>query len=97
MADVTGSRTGEVLRGLARPVYLPIVASGLGTGMLVPVLPLYLRDTGLSFGVVSTVLAAAGVGAMVGGVPAGGALARAPEKVVMAAALTLMAVTAALL
>ncbi len=60
-----------VARRLAASVYAPFVLSMLGRGMLVPVLPLYLRDAGFSFTMVTVVVAAAGIGAVVGGLPAG--------------------------
>ena len=86
-----------ILRRLVRPVYLPSAAAGIAVGMLVPVLPLYLRDNGSSFSAISTVLAAAGLGSILGGLPAGVLLARFSERRVLAGALVVMAVTAALL
>jgi MFS family permease len=86
-----------VLRRLVRPVYVPTLAAGITVGMLIPVLPLYLRDSGLSFSAVSVVLAAAGVGAIFGGLPSGVLLARLDERRVLAIALTTMAVTTAAL
>lgn len=86
-----------VLGRLIRPVYVPSIASGIAVGMLVPVLPLYLRDNGLSFSSVSAVLAAAGIGSIVGGIPSGVLLARFRERHVLAGALVIMAVTSAAL
>src|SRR6056297_2016960 len=73
MEVVTGRM---VVRRLAVAVYVPFVLSSLGRGMLVPVLPLYLRDAGFSYTLVSVVVAAAGIGAVVGGLPAGAAAQR---------------------
>ena len=80
----------ETLRGLVIPVYLPWMTGGLGVAMLVPVLPVYLKDSGLSFTLVSVVLAATGVGAMLGGLPIGALLARVGENRVMLLSLVLM-------
>jgi len=88
---------GSVVRSLALPVYLPWLASGIGTGVLLPVLPLYLLDHGLSFSAVSVVLAAAGFGSVLGGIPAGALSHRRGEDILLAMALVMMGVTAALL
>ena len=85
----------RVLRDLVLPVYMPSVAGTLGIGMLVPVLPLYLRDIGMSFSEVAVVLGAAGVGAMVGGIPSGSMMARRDERALMIVALVAMAATTA--
>ena len=85
------------LRRLVLPVYLPMTAGALGMGMLVPVLPLYLLEEGLSFSVVSAVLAAAGLGSMIGGLPAGGVLARLDEQALLVASLVAMAASTAVL
>lgn len=85
----------RVLRDLVLPVYVPSVAGTLGIGMLVPVLPLYLRDIGMSFSEVAVVLGAAGVGAMVGGIPSGSMMARRDERALMIVSLVAMAATTA--
>ena len=82
---------------LVRPVYVPTVTTGIANSMLIVVLPLYLRDIGLSFSVISTVLSAAGLGAMLGGLPAGAVLARLTERQVQSLAILAMAVAAATL
>ena len=82
---------------LVRPVYLPTVTTGIANSMLIPVLPLYLRDIGLSFSVISAVLGAAGLGAMLGGLPAGAVIARLTERQVQSLAIVTMAVAAAAL
>lgn len=89
--------TWKVLRRLVLPVYLPMTAEALGIGMLIPVLPLYLREEGLSFSVVSVILAAAGLGSMIGGLPAGSFLARLDDRAVLIASLIAMAISTALL
>ena len=45
-----------VLRRLVMPVYLPVIAGTLGLALLVPVLPLYLTDSGLSLRAASVVV-----------------------------------------
>jgi len=85
------------MRSLALPVYLPWLASGIGTGVLLPVLPLYLLDHGLSFTAVSVVLAAAGFGSVLGGIPAGAISHRHGEDILLAVSLVIMGVTAAAL
>ena len=95
----TLERTGasQVMRRLVMPVYLPIAAGTFGLAMLVPVLPLYLTDSGLSLRLASVVLAAIGAGATIGGLPAGAAIARFGERRVMFAALVMTGLTSALL
>jgi len=85
------------LRGLVLPVYLPWMTGGLGVAMLIPVLPVYLRESGMSFTLVSIVLAAAGLGAMIGGLPMGALLGRVGEDRVMVVALVVITVTTAAL
>ena len=86
-----------VLRRLTLPVYLPSVAGTLGIGMMVPVLPLYMRGIGLSFSDVGVVLGAAGVGAMLGAVPSGWVMARRDERVLLVLSLVVIAAATAVL
>ena len=58
------------LRRLFVPVYFPWAMSLLGAGVLLPVLPLYLKDEGLSLTMVGLVIGAAGLGSALGGLPA---------------------------
>ena len=41
---------------LVLPLYLPALFTTTGMGMLIPILPLYLRETGLSYTLVTTVI-----------------------------------------
>ncbi len=82
-----------MLRRLVLPVYLPVVLVNGGTAMLVPLLPLYLVDEGLSEFDVGAVIAAAGVGGMLSQIWIGRVLERRTESSVMFASLLLMAVT----
>ena len=86
-----------VARRLAVSVYLPWVFAQLGRGMLLPVVPLYLRDAGLSYSRVSEVLAAVGVGAVLGGLPVGAAARRFGPEWVFVGATVAAAATSALL
>lgn len=80
---------GQLLRRLGPAVYLPWILAQLGRGMLLPIVPLYLREIGLSFTLVAVVLAAMGVGAVLGGLPVGGLAGRfGPEWVFVFASLS---------
>jgi MFS family permease len=87
----------RVLRRLVLPVYLPIVAGTFGLALLVPVLPLYLTEVGLSLQMTSVVLSGVGIGATIGGLPAGALIARFGERRVMFAAIAAVAITSAVL
>ena len=87
----------DSVRRLVRPVYMPILMNGTAMSMLIPVLPLYLRDSGLSFSATSTVLGATGLGAMFGGLPAGALIARLTERQIKSLALVVMAATVGIL
>lgn len=76
-------RTSETLQKLVAPVYLPIILGTIGAGMMIPVLPLYLNERGLSLRAVALVLAGAGLGSLIGSMPAGSALARFGERSTM--------------
>ena len=89
--------TRALARRLVLEVYVPWVLAQLGRGMLVPVVPLYLRDAGLSYTRVSVILAALGLGAVIGGLPTGAAAARVGPEWLFVGATVATAVTAALL
>ena len=86
-----------MLRRLAVPVYLPVVAGTLGLALLIPVLPLYLTRSGIPLETAAVVLAAVGAGATLGGLPAGALITRFGERAVLIAALIGVSVTSALL
>ena len=65
--------------------------------MLIPVLPLYLADVGLSVGIIGVVLGAAGVGSLIGGLPAGSFIVRVGEKTVALTSLAAIGISSALL
>lgn len=85
------------LRRLLVPVYLPWGMATLGAGMVLPVLPVYLEESGLSLGSVGTVLAASGVGSALGGVPASSLAERKGTDRLLVVALVLLAGTTAVL
>lgn len=96
--DPTSPPDAAVTLGrLVLPVYLPVIAGTIGVALLIPVLPLYLTDSGLSLGTTSVVLAAAGLGAAIGSLPAGSLIARWGERRVLFGSLTVLAVSTALL
>ncbi|MEM9711796.1 MAG: MFS transporter, partial [Actinomycetota bacterium] len=65
-----------VLRALLLSVYLPILSTQTGIGMLVPTLPLHLRELGFGFTLVTVVLAGTGIGGLLANAPAGRLLER---------------------
>lgn len=97
LTEPTTASTWCTLRRLVVPTYLPVVLGTVGLAMLVPVLPLYLQDEGLSLAATSVVLAGVGIGASLGGFPAGSALARYGERITMIAALIVMTWSTAVL
>ena len=71
----------EFLRNhLLWSVYIPALLLSFGTGMLVPVLPLYVRSFETSYALVGLVLAAQGIGTLVGDVPSGVILGKLGHK-----------------
>jgi MFS family permease len=86
-----------VLRRLVMPVYLPVMAGTIGMALLIPVLPLYLTESGMSLGLASVVLAATGIGAFLGGLPAGSLIARFGTQRVLSISLIALAISTALL
>jgi MFS family permease len=99
--NAVGASAPTATRALARrltfEVYIPWVLAQLGRGMLVPVVPLYLRDAGLSYTRISVILAALGMGAVVGGLPTGAIAARVGPEWLFVGATLATATTAALL
>ncbi|MEM7139712.1 MAG: MFS transporter [Actinomycetota bacterium] len=85
------------LRRLLVPLYLPWAMPTLGAGMLLPVFPVYLEESGLSLSFVGLVLAAAGVGSAIGGVPASSYAERRGADRLLGAALALCALSTATL
>jgi MFS family permease len=61
---------------LLLPVYVPTALLAFGQGLLLPILPAYARSFGVSFGLASLAIAAAGIGTLLADVPAGMLLGR---------------------
>ncbi len=81
-----------MLRSLVLPVYLPCFFINGGTAMLVPLLPLYLAEIGLSDSSLGLVIAAAGVGGMVSQVGWGRLIDRWGDNAVMVAAVAVICI-----
>lgn len=74
------------LRGLTASAFLPTLLFGIGQGAVVPVIAFSALDLGASVGVASLVVAMAGVGQLVGDVPAGQLVSRVGERRAMVGA-----------
>jgi MFS family permease len=79
--------------GLAGRIYIPALLVQAGTGMLIPVLPLYLRSLDFAYTPVTTVIAAAGLGALVAELPTGALIARCSERTVMVVSVLILALS----
>lgn len=89
-------REGSVL-SLVLPVYIPTVLLSIGTGVLVPTLPLYADGFNVSLSLVSFAVAAIGLGTLVGDVPTGVLIERFGRKPVMVTGTLILAVSTLLL
>ena len=96
LASPTIRREGSVV-SLVLPVYIPTVLLSIGTGVLVPTLPLYADGFDVGLSLVSIAVAAIGLGTLVGDVPTGVLLERFGRKPVMVTGTLLLAVTTLLL
>ncbi|MFC5266327.1 MFS transporter [Kribbella qitaiheensis] len=77
---------------IAPSVYLPALLYGIGQGAIAPVVALSARDLGASFAGASLVVAAAGVGQVIGDIPAGALTTRIGERRAMLLATGLVSV-----
>ncbi|MCP5099283.1 MAG: MFS transporter [Chloroflexi bacterium] len=73
---------------LILPIYLPTLLIAFGRGMLIPILPLYVRDFGVSYGLIGLVLAGEGLGMLIGDMPSSYFLRRLGRKRSMIAGLS---------
>lgn len=70
-----------MLRSIALPIYAPTLILAFCRGLLVPVLPLYVRqEFAISYAIVGLVLASEGLGTLFGDVPAGALVERIGRK-----------------
>jgi len=89
---------GSILRHpLILPFYLPALIMAFSMGLLVPVLPLYARGFGVSYGLIGLVLAGGSLGMLLGDVPAGMLVRRLGQKGVMLLGLGCIALSTAAL
>lgn len=87
-ADKEISRAAMVM-----PVYVPSFLLSFGQGVLVPTLPVFAKGFGVSFSLVSLVVAAAGIGTLAADLPAGLALGRFGRQRAMLVGISLVAST----
>ena len=73
-------RKQEVVVNLFLSVYAPALILSVCRGLLLPVLPLFARSFEVSYSLVGVVLAADGIGTLLGDVPAGVVVRRVGEK-----------------
>ena len=67
----------------ALSLYSPTIATSIGTGAAVPVLALHARELGASVGEAAFVVAAMGLGAIAGALPASTVIARVGERAIL--------------
>ena len=89
--------TGSTRNSLVLPVYVPSLILMFGNGMLIPILPLYAWSFSASYGLVGVVLAAEGVGRLIGDLPAGILLGRVRRKSAMVLGVSCVAVSTLML
>jgi len=77
---------------IAPSVYLPALLYGIGQGAIAPVVALSAINLGASFAVASLVVAAAGVGQVIGDIPAGALTTRIGERHAMLLATVLVSI-----
>lgn len=78
-----GVQVQAPLTKLVVSVYVPILIAGLVLAMMLTMLPLYLVDSGIDLATSGAVLAAAGVGSALAGLPIGAALTRWGDRLVL--------------
>lgn len=92
IADQRITAEKEVSRAaMVMPVYVPSFLLSFGQGVLVPTLPVFAKGFGVSFSLVSLVIAAAGVGTLAADLPAGLALGRLGRQRAMLVGISLVA------
>lgn len=79
--------------GMLFPVYIPTALLAFGQGLLVPTLPVYALSLHASFGLVSLIVAAAGLGTLAADLPAGALLGRLGRRPTMLLGASLVALS----
>ena len=79
------------------PIYLPSIIFAVCQGLIVPILPLYLVDFGVSYWLVGLVLGGEGLGMLLGDVPSGIIVSRLGKKRAMWLGITCSALATAAL
>jgi len=79
-------------RTIALTAYGPTALVSIGTGAIVPLVALSARDLGASLGTAALIVALAGIGQLIGDLPAGALAARIGEKYALMAACAVDAV-----
>ncbi len=75
------------------PVYVPTFLLSFAQGMLIPILPIFAKGFGISFGLASLAVAAAGIGTLIADVPVGMVLAQIGRRRAMFIGIFLAATT----
>ena len=74
------SDTSINARHLLLAVYVPALSFAVGRGVLIPIMPLYVRSYDVSYGLVGLVLAAESAGTLLSDMPAGVLMRRIGHK-----------------
>lgn len=85
------------LRPLALSLYLPALMTTLGSGLLIPILPLYAAGFEISYGLIGLILAGEGLGTVIADVPTGMMQRRFGNKRVLMAGFVVSMISVALL
>lgn len=85
------------LRPLALSLYLPALMTTLGSGLLVPILPLYAAGFEISYGLIGLILAGEGLGTLIADVPTGMIQRRFGNKQVLMTGFAVSMISVALL
>ncbi len=99
-APVNSGRARDTFKHLIPRVYIPTFVTSFGQGMLLPTLPLFLRDIlrdpatdDVNVALVTLPIAMAGVGTLIANVPSGAVLTRISERAAQLISLALIAAT----
>ena len=91
------TRLFSELRPLALSLYLPALMTTLGSGLLVPILPLYAAGFEISYGLIGLILAGEGLGTLIADVPTGMIQRRFGNKQVLMTGFAVSMISVALL